>query len=165
MLIVVVMTGAIVGSVGYVNRKAAEAKTQALLAKIGGALEAYYADWGEYPLARSNTWTRAAHAQTNFNCYLVTNLGGLVQGTKKYIEWTNEEPNFVVAGGVVKLYIVDAFGTPICYDPATNSISTAARGTFPNGRVNFTSYDLWSPGADLKSTDVGNMKDDLNNWD
>lgn len=162
MLIVVLLTGAVIGSVGYVNRKAAEAKTQALLAKIGAALEAYNADWGQYPLATSNMWNRT-QATTNFNCYLVTNLAGL-QG-KKYLDWSPDETNNVVAGGEVKLYIVDGFGTPIGYDPGTASTNTANHGQFPNGRVNFTSYDLWSYGADLQSGDINKARDDLKNWD
>lgn len=164
MLIVVIMTGAIAGSIGYVNRKAAEAKTQALLAKIAVALEAYNADWGEYPLARSNTWTRA-DAPTNYNMYLVTNLSGLNAGSKQYIEWAPEDTNIVVGGGIVQLYIVDGFGTPIAYYPALNSTNTQNRGAYPDGRVNYTSYDIWSYGADLKSQDAATAADDLKNWD
>jgi type II secretory pathway pseudopilin PulG len=163
MLIVVILTGGIIGSVGYVNRKAAEAKTQALLAKISSAVEQYNSDWGEYPLARMN-WTRADHAQTNYNCYLVTNLAGL-SGGKSYITWGFDDTNMVVSGGVVRLCIVDAFGTPIAYDPGTNSFNTLSRGLFPNGRINFTSFDLWSYGADLQSSNVENQRDDMRNWE
>jgi type II secretory pathway pseudopilin PulG len=164
MLIVVMLTGAVIGSIGYVNRKAAEAKTQALLAKIGGALEAYNADWGEYPLARSNMWARS-QAQTNYNIYLVTNLAGLGSGMRSYIEWALDETNMVVAGGVVQLYIVDAFGTPIAYDPNKSSTNLVTHGLVPTGRVNISSYDLWSYGADLQSGTVDTQRDDLKNWD
>ncbi len=170
MLIIVIMTGAIFSSVGYVNRRAGEVKTRALLAKIGLALEQYKADWGEYPLAGSNMWDRT-QVQTNFNCWLLTNLSGAYSTgpQKQYIQWAQDETNIVVASGVVALYIVDAFGTPICYDPCTTN--TANRGNVPNGRVNFMSYDLWSFGADLKSPTIDPSQstttyyDDIKNWD
>ena len=169
MLLIVIMAGAMVGSVGYINRKAASAKTEALLAKIAGALEAYNADWGVYPLAYSNNWygvgTIRGDAYTNFNCYLLTNLGGLGEGMKRYVTWNTDDTNINYLSTAPVLCIVDGFGSPIGYYPNLASTNTVNKGLFPNGRVNFTSYDLWSIGADLKSSDVNTMQDDLKNWD
>jgi type II secretory pathway pseudopilin PulG len=168
MFVIVILSGAVFSSVGYVNRKAAEAKTQALLAKVAIALEAYKADWGEYPLARSNMWARG-QVNSNFNSVMMSNLAGLYAGEKKYIDFAADETNMVVAGGAVRLFIVDGFGSPIAYDPVYTNTNT--RGTPPNGRVNFKSYDLWSFGADLKSAaqdpslSAVTFQDDLKNWD
>ena len=169
MLITIILAGGVVGSISYINRKAAEAKSHAILAKIAGALEAYNADWGMYPLADSNFWYGVAairgDAYTNFNCFLLTNLAGTGPGMKRYITWASDETNNAVLGGTPALYIVDGFGTPIAYDPNSKSTNIAMKGQFPLGRVNFRGYDLWSFGADMKSFDVNTMRDDLKNWE
>ena len=52
--IIMILAGLTVGGLSYFNRKMAEDKTRMQLKLISNGLEAYYFDFGEYPLANSS---------------------------------------------------------------------------------------------------------------
>ncbi|MBV9463261.1 MAG: prepilin-type N-terminal cleavage/methylation domain-containing protein [Verrucomicrobiae bacterium] len=160
--IIAILAGITIASVTYLNRSAAVNKTKATMAKLAIALENYKADFGAYPGTELTTLNRTL-ASSNYNGQLVWDL---TSGPKQYIEFAADETNLVVlaAGTITNILVFDGFGTPLGYDPIT-AMSTARRGAYPNGRVNFTSYDLWSFGPDLRSDADTNVVDDIKNWD
>ena len=156
--VIAVLTGLILGTAGYVQRKAATSRTQSEIKAIEAACEGYKADNGIYPVDINNTTTKALNcggsnpdynpadytaacavlyqAITGDGIILLAGSGAASNGKmasagKCYMEL---KPSQTGSSGNT-YYIVDPFGFSYGY-------STAQAATGTNGYN--TTYDLWS---------------------
>ncbi len=152
--IIIILAGLILGTVGYVQKKAARSRAEAEITAMSAALESYKADNGIYP---RDTTTDTLNAQTNGDAsaavyqmaslYLFTQLSGLnpdqtpITGAKSYFTF---KPQMLggtrdTNGNVTTvMYIRDPFGNSYGYSTAYQAVP--ANGYNPT-------FDLWSTAA------------------
>ncbi len=119
MFIIVLLVGILIGTAGYVSKRAGVNRTKSEISTIEAALEAYRSSTGTYP----TNWTTGSLSFSGA-------YAELVLGSKRYLNPRTEQI-FVVSG---RTNILDPFGTPYYY-------------RYP-GVTNTMGFDLWSLGPD-----------------
>jgi prepilin-type N-terminal cleavage/methylation domain-containing protein len=143
--VIVILTGLVLSTVGYVQKKGARARAETEIAAMSAACESYKADNGVYP--RSETTTDALDATaainiTNYQAasqYLYGELAGDADfngvpdpNHKSYMQF---KPNMLGTDNNNKVYPRDPFGNSYGY--STRMAATGSGGYNPT-------FDLWS---------------------
>jgi type II secretory pathway pseudopilin PulG len=160
MTVIIILTGLVLSTVGYVQKKGARARAETEIAAMSAACESYKADNGIYP---SNSDTQALDSTNEFNpttnppnnytrasLWLYEQLSGDATATrqptgKSYMVF---KPNMLLPrppSTANVTAIADPFGNSYGY-----STKMAATGT---GGYNPT-FDLWSTAGGTTSNDV-----------
>jgi len=148
--VIIILTGLVLSTVGYVQKKGARARAETEIAAMSAACESYKADNGVYP--RDNPtpgYTDALDAQQNgdptqsayqnASLYLFTQLSGLNQnqtpitGARSYFSFKPQMLSTDTNGNVTA--IKDPVGNSYGYSTANQSDAT--KGYNPT-------FDLWS---------------------
>jgi len=149
-VIITLLAGIVVGASKYALTKAARSRTQAEIAAMEGALEAFKNDHGSYPL-RPTTSLGDLYSSTNI--YNALAGGSAVYGPKVYMSFRPNQLGIVNVAGNEVTNVVDAFGVNYRYlSPGTN---------------NATGFDLWSYGPDNTNgffNGVDHDADNITNW-
>jgi general secretion pathway protein G len=142
--VIVILTGLVLSTVGYAQKKGARARAETEIAAMSAALESYKADNAAYP---SNTDTNGLDPKTSGNpsnyslasFYLYTKLSGDSTGSrsptgKSYMEF---KPKMLLPPGGTGTVtaIADPFGNSYGYSTANQADPT--KGYNPT-------FDLWS---------------------
>jgi prepilin-type N-terminal cleavage/methylation domain-containing protein len=143
--VIVILTGLVLSTVGYVQKKGARARAETEIAAISAACESYKADNGVYPKDATTTDTLDAKATINMANYQAASqyLYGQLAGdpdfdgvpnpnNKSYMQF---KPNMLGTDNANKVYPRDPFGNSYGYSTA-NQVN-------PNQGYNPT-FDLWS---------------------
>jgi type II secretory pathway pseudopilin PulG len=146
--IIIVLTGLILSTVGYVQKKGARSRAETEIAAMSAACESYKADNGVYPRDNATTgYTDSLDARTSGNpanyqsasLYLYTQLsatnpdGSTIAGARSYFSF---KPNMLSPRQSLPITaIVDPFGNSYGYSTANQA--DPAKGYNPT-------FDLWS---------------------
>jgi len=148
--VIIILTGLVLSTVGYVQKKGARARAETEIAAMSAALESYKTDNGVYPRDNTtNQYTDTLNAQQNFDAtqpvyqhasfYLYTQLSGDSSGNrsptgKSYMQF---KPNMLLpsGGSGTVIAISDPFGNSYGYSTANQADPT--KGYNPT-------FDLWS---------------------
>lgn len=186
--VITILVGIVVGGVGIANRKAAEAKTRALLTQLEIAFDQYKQQFGYFP-QWSATTTDAAWAPINqrFVRGTSTDMGLESAAPAPRGKYFLDVATLVFSGADNTPVTFQRSSTPADGDVTYNGPTNSLMDTFDHaiyyrcpGFQNKESYDLWSAGADGKygtssttpgtgtsgatnATDATNS-DDLTNW-
>ena len=167
-LIILVLTGLMVGIAKYVNQRANISQTKALLARLGLGISNFRLDKGYYPTStiyRSST--PLFHCERENSELLYAQLTG---GPKKYVTFSSTEVAHAPGGTP---YIVDPWGSPLVYFcpgsnvtyqvsnqtisygydtvPETNYCIAGLDNFTVGGLANSDFFDLFSYGPDKKT--------------
>ncbi len=152
LIIIMILTGLIVGVAKYASTKAATSRTQAEIAAMEMALEHYKSDNGVYPWAAGPRVTAGAQgypgtAEYSNSAVLYAALAG---GPKRYYNFKADQlrTNTTLSA----IYIVDPFGNPYNYYQTND----------PTLVTNVAAFDLWSYGPNGRNDEGTN--DDITNW-
>src|SRR6266516_7308806 len=150
--VIIILTGLVLSTVGYVQKKGARAHAETEIAAMSAACESYKADNGVYP--RDNPtpgYTDALDAQQNgdptqsayqnASLYLFTQLSGLNQnqtpitGARSYFSFKPQMLSIDTNGNVTAIK-----------DPVGNSYGySTAQAANPGGAAGYNpTFDLWS---------------------
>lgn len=165
-IVILLLTGIMIGVVGYVQKKMAITATKAQIAAISVALESYKADWGHYPATTIARISSSGFWESTNNWILYRALSG-VGGGKKYVRFSASQLRVSIASGVSSgglTNIVDAWGMPFNYYCSPNTAFTNYNNQYilnpypvsvnnnngyaAGGQVNSGSFDLFSYGPD-----------------
>src|SRR5437016_3168684 len=144
--VIIILTGLVLSTVGYVQKKGARARAETEIAAMSAALESYKADNGIYP---RNSDTDSLNAQTSGNpttyqaasLYLYNSLFGTTSGSRTPNTGARSyfvfKPNMLSPDDQTQnvQYIRDPFGNSYGYSTANQAAS--ANGYNPT-------FDLWS---------------------
>jgi type II secretory pathway pseudopilin PulG len=162
--VIIILTGLVLSTVGYVQKKGARARAETEIAAMSAACENYKADNGVYPRDNTtNQYTDTLDARQNFEAtqtvyqhasfYLYTQLSGDSLGNrrptgKSYMQF---KPNMLLppGGAGTVIAISDPFGNSYGYSTANQAD--------PSHGYNPT-FDLWST---ANSTDPNQW---VKNW-
>lgn len=178
--IIVILAGIVIGGLGYVNEKQANAKARVQIALLSKALEEYKLDNGTYPPTDNksgsfNTATGTATSSILFD-YLYwdsdrDSSGGIGDTDQKIylpeLDPVNSKQGWTTGTASKTTIITDPWGNQYCYRSAFGT--PPANGTAPaNADTQNPEFDLWSKGKDGKSvpgtaSDASN-KDDIRNF-
>jgi type II secretory pathway pseudopilin PulG len=152
--VIIILTGLVLSTVGYVQKKGARARAETEIAAISAACESYKADNGVYPKDATTTDTLDAKATINMASYQAASqyLYGQLAGdpdfdgvpnpnNKSYMQF---KPNMLGTDNANKVYPCDPFGNSYGYSTA-NQVN-------PNQGYNPT-FDLWSTAGLTSGTD------------
>jgi type II secretory pathway pseudopilin PulG len=158
--VIIILTGLVLSTVGYVQKKGARARAETEIAAMSAACESYKADNGIYPRNSDtdtldptmdvNPSTTPPNNYTRASLWLYEQLSGDATGNrqpsgKSYMAF---KPNMLLPAPpstATVIAIADPFGNSYGY-----STKMAATG---NGGYNPT-FDLWSTAAGTTSNDV-----------
>jgi len=164
--VIIILTGLVLSTVGYVQKKGARARAETEIAGMSAACESYKADNGIYPRDNTtNQYTDTLDARQNFDAtqpgyqhasfYLYTQLSGDSSGNrsptgKSYMQF---KPNMVLppGGNGTVIAISDPFGNSYGYSTANQADPVTPKGYNPT-------FDLWST---ANSTDPNQW---IKNW-
>src|SRR5438552_9920954 len=154
--VIIILTGLVLSTVGYVQKKGARARAETEIAAMSAACESYKADNGIYPTDASTT--EQLNSTTSFNptnyqsasLYLYKKLSGDTTGnrqpsSKSYMAF---KPNMLIPAPPstdTVIAIADPFGNSYGY--STMMAATGSGGYNPT-------FDLWSTAAGTTSADV-----------
>jgi type II secretory pathway pseudopilin PulG len=148
--VIIILTGLVLSTVGYVQKKGARARAETEIAAMSAACESYKADNGIYPRDNTtNQYTDTLDARQNFDAaqsvyqhasfYLYTQLSGDSSGNrspsgKSYMEF---KPKMLLppGGTGTVIAISDPFGNSYGYSTANQA--DPSKGYNPT-------FDLWS---------------------
>jgi len=143
--VIVILTGLVLSTVGYVQKKGARARAETEIAAMSAACESYKADNGTYPRNAMTTDTLDARGTINMPNYQAASqyLYGQIAGdpdfdgvpnsnAKSYMQF---KPNMLGTDNTNKVYPRDPFGNSYGYSTANQADPT--RGYNPT-------FDLWS---------------------
>jgi len=160
--VIVILTGLILSTAGYVQRKGARARAETEIAAMSAACENYKADNGIYPRDATTTDALDARAAINMTNYQAASqyLYGQLAGDPNfdgvpdpnYKSYMQFKPNTLAADANNKVYPRDPFGNSYGY-----STRMAAIGS---GGYNPT-FDLWSTTGLTSGTDSTQW---IKNW-
>jgi prepilin-type N-terminal cleavage/methylation domain-containing protein len=166
MVIIAILVAAGAGGYTVARRWMAQSKTEALLAKLKIALEAYKNDKGYYPLPNNNTPVNF-RLDVNVNDYADLDPSGYsshlpspddhlqprnnMSSFLDYAELRHEQSLKVEQAHYYEYFVKDGWNTP------ANGESYGAIKYRCPGAVNTTSFDLYSAGPDR----VFNTEDDI----
>jgi general secretion pathway protein G len=152
--VIIILTGLVLSTVGYVQKKGARARAETEIAAMSAACESYKADNGVYPKDATTTDTLDAKATINMASYQAASqyLYGQLAGdpdfdgvpnpnNKSYMQF---KPNMLGTDNANKVYPRDPFGNSYGYSTA-NQVN-------PNQGYNPT-FDLWSTAGLTSGTD------------
>jgi prepilin-type N-terminal cleavage/methylation domain-containing protein len=142
--VIVILTGLVLSTVGYVQKKAARARAETEIAAMSAACESYKADYGVYPF-NSNTNTLNARTDldpsaigySNASLFLYEKLMGVTSGNRSETPsartYMSFKPNQLGPADQTQpvQFICDPFGNSYGYSTAGN----------PQANPTF---DLWS---------------------
>lgn len=138
-MIIAFLAGLVISVATYAQRRAGIARTQAEIAELSRAIEAYRLDMGQYPTSSTE---RVLYTVNNalLHAQLVSQPGRYITFRRDQLRITGTTTN-----------IIDGFGYAYNYF-CTYPVTTL--------QMNRASFDLWSFGPDGKS----NTLDDITNW-
>ena len=161
--VIIILTGLVLSTVGYVQKKGARARAETEIAAISAACESYKADNGIYPTEASTT--EQLNSTTSFNptdyqsasLYLYKKLSGDATGNrqpsgKSYMAF---KPNMLLPAPPstdTVIAIEDPFGNSYGY--STMMAATGSGGYNPT-------IDIWSTAGGTTSNDVSRW---IKNW-
>jgi len=161
--VIIILTGLVLSTVGYVQKKGARARAETEIAAMSAACESYKADNGIYPTDASTT--EQLNSTTSFNptnyqsasLYLYKKLsddttGNRQPSSKSYMAF---KPNMLLPAPPstdTVIAIADPFGNSYGY--STMMAATGSGGYNPT-------FDLWSTAAGTTSADVPKW---IKNW-
>jgi type II secretory pathway pseudopilin PulG len=164
--VIIILTGLVLSTVGYVQKKGARARAETEIAALSAACESYKADNGIYPRDNTtNQYTDTLDARQNFDAtqavyqhasfYLYTQLSGDNSGNrsptgKSYMEF---KPKMLLppGGSETVIGVSDPFGNSYGYSTANQADPVTPKGYNPT-------FDLWST---ANSTDPNQW---IKNW-
>jgi type II secretory pathway pseudopilin PulG len=164
--VIIILTGLVLSTVGYVQKKGARARAETEIAAMSAACESYKADNGIYPRDNTtNQYTDTLNARQNFDAtqvvyqhasfYLYTQLSGDNSGNrsptgKSYMEF---KPKMLLppGGSGPVIAVSDPFGNSYGYSTANQADPVTPKGYNPT-------FDLWST---ANSTDPSQW---IKNW-
>jgi general secretion pathway protein G len=163
--VIVILTGLVLSTVGYVQKKAARSRAETEIAAMSAALESYKADNGVYP---NNSDTNNLDARTNgdprstaysqASLWLYKQLSGDSSGNrsptgKSYMDF---KPKMLLPAGGAGIVTAIA-------DPFANSYGySTAQGANPGGAAGYNpTFDLWSTAGITSGTDSTQW---IKNW-
>jgi type II secretory pathway pseudopilin PulG len=181
--IIIILAGLVLGTVGYVQRKAARARAEAEIMAISAALENYKADNGTYPRdTTASATTDNLDAKTSFNpttaywaasLFLYGELSGdrdfngvIDPGAKSYMTFVTGSLGRATmssppgAGNKVT-YLRDPFGNSYGYSTAYQKDLDA--GTNPPTHGYNPTFDLWSAAGTIV-TQASDEAQWVKNW-
>jgi type II secretory pathway pseudopilin PulG len=167
MAIIIVLSGLILATAGYVQKKGKRSRAEAEIAAISAALENYKADNGVYPRDSASsdqadpTANLSDKSYTSASLFLYEQLFGTTTGgrtptagAKTYFSFKPNMLNPPPPSTDPVTSIRDPFGNPYGY-------STAKAAT-PSGTMGFNpTFDLWSIGDGTTGTDQSKW---IKNW-
>jgi type II secretory pathway pseudopilin PulG len=143
--VIIILTGLVLSTVGYVQKKGARARAETEIAAMSAACESYKADNGVYPRDATTTDTLDARVTINMANYQAASqyLYGQLAGdpdfdgvpNANYKSYMQFKPNMLGTDNANKVYPRDPFGNSYGYSTA-NQVN-------PNQGYNPT-FDLWS---------------------
>jgi prepilin-type N-terminal cleavage/methylation domain-containing protein len=167
--VIVILTGLVLSTVGYVQKKAARARAETEIAAMSAACESYKADNGIYPQnGNTNTLDPTSNfdpsppppGQTNAysqaSLYLYEKLFGVTSGTRSEVPSTRSyfsfKPNMLypMDTSLDVVGLRDPFGNLYGY---STSKANGGNGYNPT-------FDLWSTASDMS----GNTNQWIKNW-
>ena len=160
--VIIILTGLVLSTVGYVQKKGARARAEIEIAAMSAACESYKADNGVYPRDATTTDTLDAKATINMANYQAASqyLYGQLAGdpdfdgvpNSNYKSYMQFKPNMLGTDNANKVYPRDLFGNSYGYSTA-NQVN-------PNQGYNPT-FDLWSTAGLTSGTDSTQW---IKNW-
>jgi type II secretory pathway pseudopilin PulG len=161
--VIVILTGLVLSTVGYVQKKGARARAETEIAAMSAACENYKADNGVYPTEASTTErldSTASFDPANYqsaSLYLYQKLSGDATGNrqpsgKSYMTF---KPNMLLPAPpstATVIAIADPFGNSYGY--STRMAATGSGGYNPT-------FDLWSTAGGVTSNAVPHW---VKNW-
>jgi general secretion pathway protein G len=162
--VIVILTGLVLSTVGYVQKKAARSRAETEIAAMSAALESYKADNGIYPRDATTTDTLNAKDQINMTNYRAASqyLYGQIAGdpdfdgvpnstSKSYMQF---KPNMLGTDNANKVYPRDPFGNSYGYSTIQTATGNTSAGYNPT-------FDLWSTAGLTSGTDSTQW---IKNW-
>jgi prepilin-type N-terminal cleavage/methylation domain-containing protein len=166
--VIVILTGLVLSTVGYVQKKGARARAETEIAAISAACESYKADNGIYP---SNNDTNNLDAKANGNpnstaysqasLWLYKQLSGDSSGNrsptgKSYMDF---KPKMLLpAGGTGPVTgMADPFWSSYGYSTVQASNPGGSAGYNPT-------FDLWSTGGVVSTSNPPDQSQWIKNW-
>jgi type II secretory pathway pseudopilin PulG len=160
--VIIILTGLVLSTVGYVQKKGARARAEIEIAAMSAACESYKADNGVYPRDATTTDTLDAKATINMANYQAASqyLYGQLAGdpdfdgvpNSNYKSYMQFKPNMLGTDNANKVYPRDPFGNSCGYSTA-NQVNS-------NQGYNPT-FDLWSTAGLTSGTDSTQW---IKNW-
>ena len=161
--IIIVLTGLILSTMGYVQKKGARSRAETEIAAMSAACESYKADNGIYPTDASTTEQLNSTTSVNpvnyqsSSLYLYKQLSGDATGNrqpsgKSYFAF---QPNMLLPAPpstATVIAIRDPFGNSYGY--STRMAATGSGGYNPT-------FDLWSTAGGTTTNDVAGW---IKNW-
>jgi prepilin-type N-terminal cleavage/methylation domain-containing protein len=154
--VIVILTGLVLSTVGYVQKKAARSRAETEIAAMSAALESYKADNGIYPRDPTTTDTLNAKDPINMTNYRAASqyLYGQIAGdadfdgvpnsnSKSYMQF---KPNMLGTDNANKVYPRDPFGNSYGYSTIQAATGNTSVGYNPT-------FDLWSTAGLTSGTD------------
>lgn len=145
--VVIILSGLVLSTVGYVQKKGARARAETQIAAMSAACENYKADNGIYPRDATTTDTldaRGTISMTNYQAasqYLYGQLAGDLDfdgvpesNRKSYMQF---KPNMLGTDNNNKVYPRDPFGNSYGYSTIQAATGDSTKGYNPT-------FDLWS---------------------
>jgi prepilin-type N-terminal cleavage/methylation domain-containing protein len=165
--VIVILTGLVLSTVGYAQKKGARARAETEIAAMSAACESYKADNGVYPASSD---TNNLNAQTSFNpsayqaasLYLYNALFGATAGSRTPNTGARSyfvfKPNMLFPADQTQnvQYIQDPFGNSYGYSTIDNPVANPS----PTPGYNPT-FDLWSTASGTATNDVPKW---VKNW-
>jgi type II secretory pathway pseudopilin PulG len=162
--VIIILTGLVLSTVGYVQKKGARARAETEIAAMSAACESYKADNGVYPRDATTTDTLDARASGDpatyqqASLFLYTQLsatnpdGTPIAGARSYFSF---KPNMLSPHqSLPTTAIVDPFGNSYGY-------STIQAATGDNTKGYNPTFDLWSTNGLTTGTDSTQW---IKNW-
>jgi type II secretory pathway pseudopilin PulG len=159
--VIIILTGLVLSTVGYVQKKGARARAETEIAAMSAACENYKADNGIYPRGAptDSLDTTAAIDMTNYQAasqYLYGQLSGDPDfdgvPNSSYKSYMQFKPNMLGTDNNNKVYPRDPFGNSYGY--STKMAATGSGGYNPT-------FDLWSTAGLTSGTDSTQW---IKNW-
>src|SRR5207249_6494661 len=161
--VIIILTGLVLSTVGYVQKKGARARAETEIAAMAAACESYKADNGIYPTDASTTEQLNSTTSVNpvnyqsSSLYLYKQLSGDATGNrqpsgKSYFAF---QPNMLLPAPpstATVIAIRDPFGNSYGY--STRMAATGSGGYNPT-------FDLWSTAGGTTANDVAGW---IKNW-
>jgi type II secretory pathway pseudopilin PulG len=145
--VIVILTGLVLSTVGYAQKKGARARAETEIAAISAACESYKADNGVYPRDATTTDSLDARATINMANYQTAaqylygqlagdpNFDGIPDSNyKSYMQF---KPNMLGIDNANKVYPHDPFGNSYGYSTIQAATQDSTKGYNPT-------FDLWS---------------------
>ncbi len=164
MTVIVILTGLVLSTVGYVQKKAARSRAETEIAAMSAACENYKADNGVYPTNTSTTEQLDARAPINIATYQLASryLYGQLSGDldfdgvpdsnrKSYMQF---KPNMLGVDNNNKVYPRDPFGNSYGYSTIQAATGDSTKGFNPT-------FDVWSTAGLTTGADATQW---IKNW-